>query len=67
MEYFVFDEKDKTLSVRDGFANMTDRTTMKVKFFEIKENFYHFDVEKHPKLQYKSIYLPIQNTLLSVI
>ena len=67
MEYFVFNEEKKTLSVRDGFTNTLDRTTMKVKFFEIREGYYHFEVEKHPKLEYKSIYLPIQNTLLSVI
>lgn len=67
MEYFVFNETDKTLCIRDGFTNMTDRLTLKVKYFEIRDNYYHFEVEKHPKLQYKSIYLPIQNTVLSVI
>lgn len=67
MEYFVFNETNKTLSVRDGFTNLVDRLTLKVKFFEIKDGYYHFEVEKHPKLEYKSLYLPIQNTLLSVI
>lgn len=67
MEYFVFNETNKTLSIRDGFTTMIDRMTVKVKFFEIKENYYHFEVEKHPKLEYKSIYLPIHNTLLSVV
>jgi hypothetical protein len=67
MEYFVFNETNKTLSVRDGFTNLIDRLTLKVKFFEIKDGYYHFEVEKHPKLEYKSLYLPIQNTLLSVI
>lgn len=67
MEYFVFNETNKTLSIRDGFTSTIDRMTMKVKFFEIKENYYHFEVERHPKLEYKSLYLPIANIMLSVV
>jgi hypothetical protein len=67
MEYFVFNEAEKTLGIRDGFTSTADRTTLKVNSFEIRESFYHFEVEKHPLLDYKSVYLPIQNTLLSVV
>ena len=67
MEYFVFNETEKTLTVRDSITTTIDRLIMKVKFFEIREGYYHFEVEKHQKLGYKSIYLPMQNTVLCVI
>lgn len=67
MEYFVFNETEKTLTVRDSITTTTDRLIMKVKFSEIKEGYYYFELDKHGKLGYRKLYLPIQNTVLCVI
>lgn len=67
MEYFVFEEETRLLHVREGVTASINRVSMKVNLFEIKEGYYRFSLERHEKLFYKTLFLPIQNTVLAII
>lgn len=67
MIYLVFDSVNKKLFYRDDLTSLVDRLTLDVKTFQRTESAYIFELEPHQKFQYKYIYSPVQNTMLSII
>lgn len=67
MEYFVFEEKERLLHLRDGITSTVNRISLKVNAFEIRDGYYRFEFEKHETLGFKRFHMPIQNTFLSVV
>ena len=67
MEYFVFEQEKRLLHVRDGVTTVINRLTMKVTLFEVRDGYYRFALERHEKLGYQALHLPIQNTVLAFL
>lgn len=77
MIYLVFDSINKKIFYKSGnsipladsddFTSMVDRLTLDVKIFQKTEYAYIFELEPNSNFQYKYVYFPVQNTLLSII